>query len=343
MSGTDASVQKSKTGFSRMGLYLPFALLGIFLIAWGVVWYVAAQAASRVVDGFIAREAQRGRDWVCPDRALTGFPFRIELSCAKPQLIEKGEAGLQREATLAGLSLHSRILAPGHYVAVLSPPFVARQGSDRELTINWQGARASFRGGKEGFGDASFEMTSPVVSIGLGEERDQSARAKEFSLHIRKSPGEAPGTDLVFRFADISLPLLDQRMNNPEPMTLEMQASAPGLVFEPARKAQESLEAWRLANGKARVVLAKANKGQAAIELTGTLGLDAERRLEGALNGRARNIEALTSGFARRTGIDFGALIGRMAGNQGLPVAVTLENGRMRFGPFNLIEYGPLY
>jgi hypothetical protein len=344
MSGPDASVQKAKSGLSRMGLYLPLAILAGFIVVWCIVWYMATQAAGRVVDGFISREAERGRDWVCPDRTVSGFPFRIELSCAKLQLIEKGEAGLQREATLAGLSLHSRILAPGQYVAVLSPPFIARQGSDRELTINWTGARASFRGGPQGFGDASFEVTAPVVSVGLDEAKDQTAaRAKDFSLHIRQTPGNVAGTDLVFRIAEISLPLLDQRMNNPEPLTLEVQATAPGLVFEPKKRAQDVLEAWRLANGKAKVVLAKANKGQAAIELSGTLGLDAERRLEGALNGRARNIEALTSGFARRTGIDFGALLGRIGGSQGLPVALTLENGRMRFGPFNLVELGPLY
>lgn len=343
MSGPEASVQKAKSGLSRMGLYLPLAILAGFIVVWCVVWYMAAQAAGRVVDGFVAREAQRGRDWVCPDRAVSGFPFRIELRCDKPQLIEKGAAGLQREATLAGLSLHSRILAPGQYVAVLSPPFVARQGSDRELTINWTGARASFRGGPQGFGDASFEMTAPVVSVGLDEAKDQTARAKDFSLHIRQTPGAVAGTDLVFRIAEITLPMLDQRMNNPEPLTLEVQASAPGLVFEPKTRAQDVLEAWRLANGKAKVVLAKANKGQAAIELSGQLGLDAERRFEGALNGRARNIEALTSGFARRTGIDFGALLGRIGGSQGLPVSVTLENGRMRFGPFPLMDLSPLY
>jgi hypothetical protein len=328
---------------SRKALYLPFIALGVFSAIWAIVWFVMANAAERVADGFMQREAARGRDWVCPARSVSGFPFRIELRCEKPQLIERGAEGLQREATLGALSLHSRILAPGHYIAVLSPPFVAKQGPDQEATLNWQSARASFRGGKEGIGDASFEMTAPVLGIGLGEMRDQLSRAKEFSLHIRRSPGEVAGTDLVFRAVDISVQALDQRMGNPDPLTLEFQATAPGLIFDPARKAQDVLEAWRIGGGKARVVLAKVNKGQAAVELTGTLGLDAERRPEGALQGRARNLEALTSGLARRTGVDIGAMLGRLAGNQGIPMALTLENGRMRFGPFPLMELHPLY
>jgi hypothetical protein len=343
MSPDGAPAHNSSSTASRRGLYLPFVALGLFAALWSGFWFFAASRAKTVMDGFMQREAQRGRDWVCPNRSSGGFPFRIEIRCDRPQLIERGEGGLQREASLGGLLLQSRILSPGHYVATLSPPFVARQGTERELTISWQRAQASLRGGAQSFTDADIEVIAPVLAVGIGENRDQTARAKDFSMHIRRSPGEVKGTDLVFRLGEISLPLLDQRMGNPEPVSLEFQATAPGLLLEPNRPAVDALETWRLAQGKMRVILAKANKGQAAIELSGTLSLDGERRMEGALNGRARNIEALTSGFARRTGFDLGAMLGRLGGNQGLPVALTLENGRMRFGPFNLIEYGPLY
>ena len=343
MPSDGAPASSTGSAVSRRALYLPFIALGVFCAIWTIVWFVMARGAERVADGFMAREAARGRDWICPNRDLVGFPFRIELRCEKPQLIEKGAEGLQREATLGALSLHSRVMAPGHFIAVLTPPFVARQGSDREMSISWQTARASFRGGQEGFGDASFEMMAPVVSVGLGEARDQQSRAKEVSIHLRRTPGDVAGTDLVFRAVDITTPLLDQKIGNPEPVTLELQATAPGLVFDPKIKAQDALEAWRLANGKARIVLAKVNKGPAAIELGGTIGLDAERRPEGTLQGRARNLEALTSGLARRTGFDIGALLGRLGGTQGIPVALTLENGKMRFGPFPMIDLPPLY
>jgi hypothetical protein len=32
-----------------------------------------------------------------------------------------------------------------------------------------------------------------------------------------------------------------------------------------------------------------------------------------------------------------------MGGGQGMPVALTLENGRMRFGPLQLMRLEPLY
>jgi hypothetical protein len=49
------------------------------------------------------------------------------------------------------------------------------------------------------------------------------------------------------------------------------------------------------------------------------------------------------NGITRRMGLDFGGLLGRLGGGQGMPIALVFENGRMRFGPFNLLTLEPLY
>ncbi|HUN12856.1 MAG TPA: hypothetical protein PLE50_11395, partial [Rhabdaerophilum sp.] len=63
----------------------------------------------------------------------------------------------------------------------------------------------------------------------------------------------------------------------------------------------------------------------------------------GNLQGRAKGLEALTSRFTRRNGLDIGGLLGSLSGKQGLPVALTFQNGIARFGPFPLAELRPLY
>ena len=246
-------------------------------------------------------------------------------------------------ATLGGLTIHGRITSPGHYIALLEAPLTMRIDPEREVTLNWQTARASFRGGAAGFSELSVEVIQPVAMVGKGDTPDERVSAKDFSVHLRRSPGDKPGSDFVFRLGDVTHPFIDRFVGSPEPMTLELQATAPGLLLDPTRRIEESLEAWRLARGQARVVLAKATKGQALVDLSGVLGLDAERRLEGNLQGRARGIDQMVSGVTRRMGIQLSGLLGRLGGGQGMPIALVFENGRMRFGPFPLAQLDPLY
>lgn len=343
MNSSEQAEGAGKGLLSRFGLYGPLVLLAIFIVGWSAVWAYGARRVGQVLDGFIAREASRGRDWICPNRAITGFPFRLQLSCTKPQIIERGPNGLQREAGLAALSIHGRITSPGHYIALLDAPMTFRIDPDRDVTLRWQSARASFRAGSAGFSELSVEITRPEAMLGIGEAVDERVSAKDFALHFRRTPGDVPGSDLLLRIAEISHPVLDRSIGSPDPLTLEMQTTAPGLLLDPTRRIEEVLEAWRLANGQARIVLAKASKGPAVIDLSGVLGLDGQRRLVGNLQGRARGVDQILGGVTRRMGLEIGGLLGRMGGGQGMPVVLSLENGQMRFGPFQLMRLGPLY
>lgn len=326
----------------RFGLYAPFALLALFILGWSVVWFVSARRAGQFADAFIAREAERGRDWLCPNRQLSGYPFRIEIACNRPQLVVKGQDGLRNEARLGRLHLHARIASPGHIIAVFSPPFVVQQPG-REAELSWRSARASIRAGLSGISEMSFEMLDLALAAGDDSRRDIRAQAKTIELHLRKSPGDAPGTDLVGRIGDLALAPIDQLTGTAEPIQFELQATAPGLTPDPRRRWQDLLEAWRVGGNKARVVLAKANKGQASIDLSGEIGLDGAHRLEGNLQGRARGLDALAGRLTRRNGIDLGTILGRLGGGQGLPVALSFHNGVLRYGPFPLAPLQPLY
>jgi hypothetical protein len=337
------SAQSAVATPSRRGLYWPYAVFGLICAGWTGFWFFSAHMAGKIADGFITRESERGRIWVCPERSVGGYPFRIEISCRKPQLILKGTTGLEKEGSLAGLSLNARLLSPGHFIAVLAPPFIARQGGAGEMEISWKSARASLRAGTQSITEASVEFVEPNISAGAGDKQDIKAIAKMIELHMRRTPGEVAGTDLVARVDDLTFAPLDRLTGTPEPIRVEIQVTAPGLIPEPKARFQDILEQWRLTQHKARVVVLKAVKGQADIDLSGTMALDGEHRLEGNLQGRAKGIEALTGRFTRRNGIDIGGLLGKIGGGQGLPVALTLQNGVMRFGPFPLTELQPLY
>jgi len=328
---------------SRRGLYLPFIGLALVIALWTGIWFYAAGKAGTIVDHLIAREGERGRNWICPDRQIGGFPFRIEMSCAKPQLILKGEEGLRPAGSLGRLAVHARILSPGHFVAELAPPFLARQGDDGDVELTWKEGNVSVIAGLESISEASVKFSDLKISAGQGTRRDVSANAKGFELHLRRSAGDVPGTDLVTQLLDFSFSPLDKLIGSPDPIRLEVQATAPGFIPDPKRRFVEAVEAWRAGGHQARIVVLKATKGQANLDLSGVMGLDGLHRLEGNLQGRAKGLEALTNGLTRRGGLDLGGLFGKMGGGQGLPVALVFGNGQLRFGPFPLTRLDPLY
>lgn len=328
---------------NRLGLYLPFAAIALISLIWTGIWFFSAHRAEAIAENFIQREAERGREWACPNRRIGGFPFRIVISCAEPRLLVVDAQGTRREGRLGALDLHARILSPGHFIAVLGAPFVARDGNAGAVELNWSSARASLRAGAESITEASVEIVEPNFAAGVPNNLDIRALAKSVNIHVRRSPGDVAGTDFVAQMNDLTFAPIDHLTNTREPIRLEIQATAPGLVADPRSRFQDVLEAWRVSGKKARVIVAKASKGQATIDLAGELGLDEARRLEGNLQGRARGLDALLGSVTRRGGIDMGGLLGRMSGGQGMPIALSLERGRMRMGPFSLLELTPLY
>ncbi len=337
-----AKQQASAPPARRWGLYLPFALLGAVCALWTGLWFHAADKAGKVADHFIAREGERGREWVCPNRSIGGFPFRIEISCRRPQLLIRKAGELAHEGSLGAMSLNARILSPGHFIAVLAPPFITREGRAAAMEMNWKEARVSFRAGMEGVSDVDIDVAEPSWSHGKDDKAEIRALAKGFDLHMRRSPGEVAGTDIVGRLNEFTFAPLDVLTGSPEPIRIEFQATAPGFLPDPRHRFLDTLEEWRQAGHQARVVLLKAAKGQANLDLSGVLGLDEAHRPNGNLSGRARGIEALTGRLNKR-GLDLGGVFERLGGGQGLPVVLTLQGGVLRYGPFPITRLEPLY
>lgn len=327
----------------RAGLYLPFLGFAVLCLVWTGIWFFSANRAEVIADAFIAREAERGRDWVCPKRGIGGFPFRIVITCAEPRLVVLDNHGLRREGRLGTLALHARILSPGHFIAILGSPFIARDSDGAAMELGWSSARISLRAGAESISEASVEVVDPTLAAGAANQMDIRALAKGVEMHMRRSPGSTPGTDLVAQINEMTFAPIDHLVGSKDPIRFEFQATAPGLLPDPRMRFQDALETWRMGGNKARIVVMKATKGQAAIDLAGEIGLDDLHRPEGNLQGRARGLDGLLGSLTRRGGIDMGGLLGRLSGGQGMPLALSLERGRMRMGPFSLLELSPLY
>lgn len=328
---------------SRKGLYWPFAALGAVCALWTGFWFYSADKAGRIADNFIAREGERGREWVCPNRQMGGFPFRLEISCQRPQLLIRKGGELQHEGSLGAMRLHARILSPGHFIATLSPPFLQRSGRASQLEMGWKEAQISLRAGLAGVSELDADVKEPTWAVGSGDKADIKALAKGFDLHMRRSPGDVPGTEFVGRVSDFTFTPLDMLTGTPDPIKLELQAVAPGLLPDPSRRFLDVVESWRQGGQQARIVVFKATKGLATVDLNGAVGLDEAHRLQGSLAGRAKGLEGLMGRLTKRGGLDLGGVLDKLGGGQGLPVSLVANEGILRYGPFPLVRLDPLY
>jgi len=313
----------------RWKLYAPYVALLVLALGWSVYWYVASRATQQALESWFAQERSFGRVWSCGERTVGGYPFRIELRCSNPSF--EGRLGAaQGKARIGDLLAASHLYNPKLIVGEFKSPLNFRaQDHGVEIGIEWRKLLISHRMGVSP-GQTSIEMEDgvlrakdPMVQIDLRSER--------FEFHLRPTPETEASLDVALRFVKLQSAPLDQLTGETSPIDAVVSVSfAQSRAFNGANLAQ-SLENWRLAQGKLQINEFKLAKANARLEIKGPLSLDEARRIRGKLD------------------IDANGL-GRLLAAQGIPapnnlrLPLTLENGRASLGPLRLnLPLPPLY
>lgn len=297
---------------SRVGLFLPYILLLLLALLWSVGWFwIRAKAASEM-DGWLAREAAAGRTWTCADRAITGYPFRLELRCSSLKFA-RSDGGF----SLGPLTVLVQVYQPRHAILEATGPFHVDQG---ELTgdVTWTALEGSFHGASDGFVRASLVVDGPKGNVRGAEPGPIDFAAKHLELHARPSPGrfETEGAvDLSLRLADGAFPQLDPLLGNTDPMEAALDATLERATVLRTRAIDRELEAWRQADGRLDIASLSLVKGNRRIQAKGEVGLDAAHRPEGQFDVRAAGLgDMIGQIMGKRFGADRGALIGNLVG-----------------------------
>src|SRR5215210_9290905 len=145
------AVNALQTRHSRFGLFAPFVLLGLLAAGWSIAWLIIRQRTADGLDAWLASEVAVGRQWTCADRAVGGYPFRIEVSCGMLSL-KRGEA----TASLGGLLAVAQVYRPGHVIAEISGPLRASDGEDAAVEAEWRLLQASIQSASDAFQRASL-------------------------------------------------------------------------------------------------------------------------------------------------------------------------------------------
>jgi hypothetical protein len=346
MSDSDQAGSVPAKRFSRTGLYLPFGILMGLMVAWSGFWFYARHRAEQALDAWLALEKLAGRSWSCPERAIGGYPFRMQITCAAPSFVGPLKDGngqpVQVTGRLGGFVAEALVYQPNRLIATLTGPLQIESADGRGASVTWRSLRASVEGRPGKLGPFSLVADEPVVQLAGAAEA--AGRAKSLEVHIRPRPGGEDGAyDFASTVEGAEVPLLDALAGSSEPARLVLQASATKLAGLDGRNPPAALEAWRMAGGNLQVAGLRFEKGAISIDGVGHLGLDAGHFPSGQIETRVNGAEQVLARFGFGGGAaQIGGLIGSLFGGgqkegraaPGLKLTLRLAGGRAHFGPF---------
>ena len=335
---------------SRIGLFLPFILLGLLVVLWSAAWFWIRGRATDEMDAWLAREAAAGRNWTCADRSVTGYPFRLELRC--------GSLAFSRadsRFTLGPLTALVQVYQPRHGLLQVSGPFHVEQGA-LSADATWKDLAASFHGASDGFTRASLVVDGAKGTIrGTGPEPIDFA-SDRLEAHARPTPARFAtdgAVDLSLRLTKATVPVIDPLIGNADPLDLSLDATIDRAANLRTGEVARELEEWRKAGGRLDIALLSLAKGDRRLQASGKIALDDDHRPTGNIDLRAAGLEALISQvMGQRIGSERGAMVGRLLGqllaggrrppNAEAPAEAALKplpplrlaDGRLLLGPF---------
>ncbi len=328
---------------TRLKILLPSALLVLFCLGYSAYWLYTAQTLKTRLNDWAAGERAQGREVAWAHLALSGFPFRFELTADDIVYERIGERGrlVWRAPKITAIAQsyalgHIIFIAPGKHDLVFTP----RDGTPaRHYEISADEARASVVGA----GFLRFERLSMEVRGFDGRGLSGSVAGKRLTAatfmfqarvipSVRKDSGKDSGAelknDLQIAFSGENIRLFGALAEQVAPLLPPAisHADAQGIFQNRVTKGRlVSLVAWRdwvIKGGKFKFEEANIVAKPLNLRAHGEMGLDRNAELSGKLTLRLGGYNALIDGLVAtppgrpRLGTDHQADAARLCGGR---------------------------
>ena len=277
-------------------LFIMPALLVVAAIAWSGFWFYAASEVGVRADAWRAQEAKSGRVYDCGKRSVAGFPFRLEVRCedASVTLVSQtANAQAPLTAKLGEILVVAQIYDPKLLIAEFkAPATIADRGQPPALKVNWSQGRSSVVGLPAVPQRVSLVFDDPAIDRVNGPVQTPLARAKTVELHGRIAdglPADHPVIETVFQISGGSVqevhPLLAM------PFDADVRTRMSGLKDFSPKPWPERFREIQAAGGHVEIVQSRIQQGDLIAVAAGTLGLNANGRIDGELQMTVAGIE----------------------------------------------------
>jgi hypothetical protein len=277
-------------------LFIMPALLVVAAIAWSGFWFYAASEVGVRADAWRAQEAKAGRVYDCGKRSVAGYPFRLEVRCDDASVAlmsQTAGAAAPFIARLGEILVVAQIYQPDRLIAEFkSPATLAEGGQPPSLNVNWTLGRSSVFGLPAVPQRASIVFDNPSIDRVNGPVQTPLARANHVELHGRLADGSSvanPVIEAVLQIAGGSVQELHPLLA--APFEADIQTRLSGLKDFSPKPWPERFREMQAAGGKVEIVRSRIQQGDLVSLAAGTLGLNANGRIEGELQMTVTGIE----------------------------------------------------
>ena len=273
-------------------IFVPVTLLAAVAIFWTGLWFYAAAATETAIAGWRAREAKSGRSYECSSQTIGGFPFRIEVRCANPNVELRGKGA---QVVLKGASLV--VLAQVHQPTTLigefgGPMTVAEPGQPPAYVVNWTLGQSSVRGTPRNPQRGALVFDNLIVQR-PGEATGKAVlSATRLELQGRMAEGSAtdnPVIEMVLRATAAAAPELHALAATP--LDAEVTATLRGLADFAPKPWPVRFKELQARGGRIEVAHARVQQGEVIAVSSGSLGLTERGNLDGQLQMTVVGIE----------------------------------------------------
>ena len=295
-------------------LFIMPVLLVIAALAWSAFWFYAASEVDVKADAWRAQEARSGRVYDCAKRTVAGFPFRLEVRCdgasvsLRSQTADQAATQASLTAKLAEILVVAQVYDPKLLIAEFTAPAtISDSRGNPSMSVNWRTARSSVVGLPAVPERASIVFDDPEIDRVNGSVLTPLARARHIELHGRLAEGSAPDHPVIESVLKLEAgsvqevhPLLAQ------PFDADVRTLLTGLKdFSPKPWPQRFRE-MAAAGGHVEIVQSRIAQGDLVAVAAGTLGLNAQGRIDGELQMTVAGIEKVVAALGIEKMLDDG-------------------------------------
>jgi hypothetical protein len=282
---------KASTRPRRLGLYAPVFLLAILAAAWTLGWFWLRGEVFRRMDAAATSWEESGYriDW--SDRAVYGFPFRLDLVVKNARLRELSGWGLAAPR----LDAEAFVFTPDHWIVAAPHGVVLQRRAGGPVSIGARVLRASISDTAARPPRVSIEGLGLTFAAPAGAKPFGLASAAEFHLHTRSGPRDEGAAYVEIDRAVTAGPGLLSEIAAGAPVTMIgdgvfTQAGAlsggPGIVG--------ALRSWSGTAGGLTLGRLSLQGGAGGLDArSGTLAIGPDGRLAGAMTVRLTGIPHL--------------------------------------------------
>lgn len=288
-------------------------LLGVIVLAlaWSLYWFFAlSYAKSRIAAEREALTA-RGYELVCAEEHWGGFPFRFEFTCTAPVAhLPSGETA--RSGNLLAVALAYK---PWHLIALLDGPTTFERPGVQPIALEHGRIATSLRFDRNAVPTLSAEIPRPKISDMLS--------AAQVLVHARPRPDG--NIDLALTVDDFNwITPTQERLAIAAAQAQGVLSAEPVMRFEKIDLRQGNVHYWG----------------------SGTVGLDAERRISGKLSTETNDLNGLLNIIEPHLLMpndqkrNIRMVLGLLGQNAKADIVAT--GGELYIGPFKIADLLPL-